>query len=736
MNQQKDIDLYSLLPTFYRSLDAERGYPLKAIVDILSEQANQLKGNIEGLWDDFFIETCADWVVPYIGDLVGTTPLHEVAQSRRIDVAKTISYRRRKGTLSMLEELARDVTGWSVHAVEFFELLGWTQYLNHVRHHPQIARKQRSPGPQNPVGTVDLRNIDALDCLDGPFDTISHTADVRRMDGGKGKHNIRNIGFFVWRLYSYSMVSVPPRRASLASEDDYGYHFSPLGNPAPLFNNPQDFRDDQALATELNVPGPIRPLALLFDLERAKQAAANGDSYKSDFIGPDASVNLRIVENSGDPPADRVVPPEDFVLMDLGEWDAPPADKVGIDVERGRFVFAPSWAPSGNERVEVSYNYGFSADIGGGPYDRRESLNKAEDDDKTLGVEVRKRTEIDTLQKALEQWLTSDYRHCIIEILDNEVYGGNIDIVIPAGSPIEGERKLTIQAADGKRPVLRTVGTFEATVEDTPEDEGDVFPALSVNLNGLLIEGAIELGDNVKLIVEHCTFVPGHSLEEDGSPTYPDRDSVVVAEGAFDVEVVISKSVVGPIRLPHNSRSLLIQDSIVDASKVEDVERPAIAADDAADEPGPPTTIERTTVFGDVYVKELTLASEVIFSSPVRAERTQAGCARFSYLPLGSETPRRYRCQPDLALENITNSTEEKLIRTRLAPSFTSIHYGEPAYAQLAARSAEELRTGAEDGSEMGAFCHLKQPQREQNLRIRLEEYLPFGLAPGLYYVS
>ena len=36
----------------------------------------------------------------------------------------------------------------------------------------------------------------------------------------------------------------------------------------------------------------------------------------------------------------------------------------------------------------------------------------------------------------------------------------------------------------------------------------------------------------------------------------------------------------------------------------------------------------------------------------------------------------------------------------------------------------------------MGAFSHVKQPQRESNLRIRLGEYLPFGLEPGLIYVT
>ena len=43
---------------------------------------------------------------------------------------------------------------------------------------------------------------------------------------------------------------------------------------------------------------------------------------------------------------------------------------------------------------------------------------------------------------------------------------------------------------------------------------------------------------------------------------------------------------------------------------------------------------------------------------------------------------------------------------------------------------------GAEDGSEMGAFCVLKQAQRESNLRLRLDEYLPVGLEAGIIYVT
>ena len=50
-----------------------------------------------------------------------------------------------------------------------------------------------------------------------------------------------------------------------------------------------------------------------------------------------------------------------------------------------------------------------------------------------------------------------------------------------------------------------------------------------------------------------------------------------------------------------------------------------------------------------------------------------------------------------------------------------------PTSRSCACTCPVQIRTGAEDGSEMGAFCVLKQPQRESNLRIRLDEYLPVG---------
>src|SRR5690606_32990012 len=105
------------------------------------------------------------------------------------------------------------------------------------------------------------------------------------------------------------------------------------------------------------------------------------------------------------------------------------------------------------------------------------------------------------------------------------------------------------------------------------------------------------------------------------------------------------------------------------------------------------------------------------------------------------------RCQPELALTSratalgldtpdLLSATERQTIVSRLRPTFTSLHYGDPGFGQLAGRTATEIRTGADDGAEMGAFRFLKSPQRESNLRGALGEYLRFGFEAGIFYVT
>lgn len=923
--QRKPIDLYDLLPAFNKIKDAERGYKLKALLNIISDQANIIFNDISGLWDDFFIETCKPWVVPYIADLVGNNPLHEVGSGRRVDVAETIKYRRRKGTLAMLEELAGEVTGWGAHVVPFFEDLGWTQNLNHLRYNVTVDPVQlepiKDPFSVNRVGSVNLRNRNALDLLNGPFDVISHTVDVRAISCWDGWYNIRKIGFFLWRLRSYPMVSANPRKSSSSSSTSsnnyYGFHFSPLGNPSPLFNKPDPKLGEDGLCTEINMPGPIRPLAFYFnkrDYYEPVDVEDYSKSQKSIAICCGHDLNSA-----------KLVPIDKVVCKDLSNWAPPPQDMIAaVDLRLGRIAFA-----SDPEEVSVCYSYGFSADIGGGPYERRNCLADEEKYDWEITVCKRidpsdkiTKCSASTLEQALNDWADpaegkGNKRSSIIKIADSYTYEEAIsNIIIPEG------KSLVIQAANQTRPHIWLKG--KDNLPGIPKIEGSTGSELI--LNGLLIEGGIYLNENIEHVtIKHCTFVPGLGLGENGRPIHPDKPSISVHKDNLKLSIEIDHCITGALNLPSGITCLTIKDSIIDSCDHDTTDQ-AIFSDDryaisfaesilhsnpnvslplkgwgnlevtgsldnsyfikyisgslyelsdnksfgdskyrkilmnsnetrhfgrsdeiadnlklkegyelslksiqgeaialelikngqpvdskvlllqadstqaqttyyystdaggleagsgkkiitiavhiqgleskdeaiiinvdgvlqisdvpvistpVAHRPGPPTKLERTTIFGPVHVKELTLASETIFMAPSVADRRQTGCVRFSYLPKGSKTPRRYRCQSDLLLEKSAkdlsrelNDAERDEIKEKLRPTFTSVHYGDPGYAQLSIICAKEIRTGAEDGSEMGAFCSLKQPHREDNMRIRLDEYLPFGLEAGFIYVT
>lgn len=733
--------LYSLLPAIYRVHDSERGEPLGALLGIVEEEMVRLERDIDGLYDDLFIETSAEWVVAYLGDLLGVRLLHTVQSSgifsQRALVANTLGYRRRKGTLAMLEDLARDASGWGAHAVAFFELLGWTQNLNHRRFALTPNPNRRTPDRLNPpaldrVGTVNLRNLDVVDRIDGPFDVCTHSVDVRRPVAEEGWYNIRNLGFFLWRLQSYPMPGVQP-----APSVDFGdgFHFSPLGHPAPLFTNPRRADADAVLSTEANVPGPIRPLAFYAD-----PAAYYGD-------GPDHSL---AVYRGGQDVAldDRVlVPLEEIICKDLSAWSPPPAGMVAIDVRLGRLAFAAGETPA--EGVTVDYHYGFSADLGGGSYDRRESIETATSDDDFAITIARVQPDgisailwRDSIAAAIADWDPLAQPRAVLTIVDNATYDEVLSVALDEG------QQLVIQAANRCRPTVRLRDGGGATSVLTCG--GGAGAGAILTLDGLLVEGAIRIdADSLgRLEVRHCTLVPGRALDEEGRPRDPAAPSIDVGEPNGALEVEILSSIVGALRMPAEMVGLTLRDSIVDRPEEEadpDALRTALAADDAATLPGPTTTLVRTTLFGVVHVETLSLASEVLFTQRVTARRRQAGCVRFSYVDdLVSTTPRRFRCQPDLALEARRRqldpapvpAAEVARIRSQMRPEFTLTRYGQPAYAQLAQATDLAVRTGSEDGAEMGVLESLKQPQRETNLRIRLDEYMPYGLEAGILYVT
>ncbi len=340
LTKNYDTDrLYRLLPAVHRQRDAEQAArqglqqgPLRDLVEILAAQATLLERDIFQLYENWFVETCEPWAVPYIGDLIGVRGTNG-AGNRRAEVANTLGYRQAKGTAAMLERLARDVTGWPARVVEYFERLETTQNVNHVR-------------PGN-LRTPDLRRTGDLELLGGPFETAAHSAEVRRIAVGRGRYDIPNVGLFLWRLQAYPLERVTPKPADGTGR---GFTFNVLGLDGPLFHAPVAETSATQIAEELNVPVPIRRRAFHADL--------------SSYYG----ASLEVWDDGA------LVPAGTIVACDLTDWNRPrPDGKVAVDPVLGRLSFPAAKDPA---KVRVSYAYGFSDDLGGGPYQREASFTR------------------------------------------------------------------------------------------------------------------------------------------------------------------------------------------------------------------------------------------------------------------------------------------------------------------------------------------------------------------------
>jgi hypothetical protein len=714
--------LYRLLPAVYRIRDAERGEPLRALVALIAEELGALEENLDQLYDDQFIETCADWVAPYIGDLIGYRPLHGVAPnvaSPRAEVANTIRYRRRKGTALMLEQLAHDVTDWPARAVEFFEQLATTQYMNHIRPHA--------------LATAAVRSQRAMLFRGGPFNRLAHTAEMRRPEAGSGRYNIPNIGIFLWRLGAFRLSNVP---LTPHPGDATGRRFrvNPLGADLQLFRWPQPEEAIEHLAEPLNVPAPLRVRELALQLREATNTNLRVD--KSDDYGAGRSVVIAR-DGSDEPlrlaglpsPANpferlvvRIADLRDVfdgggVFLGWAHEDDIEDHQIALDPERGRVLLGAARVADHAEKPFVcTFHYGFSRPIGGGQYER-------EPDVAGTGALESPASAAEALQPHLDAIATAGGRTLIGDSL---TYAQTPTFkVAGVTTPHVPGRKVVVGAKNGSRPLIAGSGPMTLNIGARG----------TLVLDGLVISGGeLRLPASVDneprtLILRDCTLVPGLTLHPDGSATSPGSASLVVAHPFTSLR--LERCIVGPLQIaPSTGNTIELVDCIIDAGSPEQM----AYSGDGAGGPGAEITLRECTVVGKVHARLIQLASNCIFfarlaaadvppAAPVRVQRKQEGCMRFCFVPRGSVTPRRHRCQPDAKNPDVL-------------PHFTSLRYGDAGYCQLRSATAKVIREGAEDECEMGVMHALFQPQRAANLRIRLDEYLRFGLHAGLFYAT
>ncbi|GLQ45818.1 hypothetical protein GCM10007862_08690 [Dyella lipolytica] len=711
--------LFALLPAVYRTRDATNGGPLQALFEVLATQSGIVEENIEQLYDDQFIETCMPWVIPYIGDLIGYNSIYQTAAGldSRAEVANTIGYRRRKGTPIALQQVAMDVSGRAAVVVEEFRRLITTQSMRLPR--PHLAE------------CLNLRRSAVMDSLsDLAFDQSNRTVDVRRIAPrirdvqdpdpapldialhGPGRFNIPDIAVHLWRWQPWTINQAPAFVV-----DARRFKFNPIGLDIPLFSlPPTSYLPFTHINTRLDVPQPIRRGEFRREL--------------SDFYGQ----SMMLYADNAAIPATQICCAN---LADRpgGSWCKVQAGKIAIDPELGRIQYADDLTPP--QSLSVTYNYGFPAAIGGGPYDRTASLGQEVPTQNPALANFFAQVGTPTfpdLATAIAQWnlqpagstgiivLTGFERYAIDLTGANAItLASDSTLAIAAAVPVPlgGPRDMTWNNA-----CVTLLGNIDVIgLPPPPMSEGEIPPIGQLIINGLLIEGQLTItGSAVAVQLSDCTLVPGLGAANPGlSPCEP---SVIVEN---DATLCIARCIAGPIAASA-AGSVRVCNSIVDANS------PCCVAYSGADgySAGADLHVEDSTIVGKVRTRTMRLASNTIFfarlgkhdpwPAALWCSRRQVGCVRFCSLPSPAITPRCYECLPPDADS-----------AAKFAPHFITLRYGHPSYALLSGDVPMAVWRGADNGSQMGVYYQIEETEAVSNVQIRTPEYLPVMLEAGIF---
>ena len=405
-------------------------------------------------------------------------------------------------------------------------------------------------------------------------------------------------------------------------------------------------------------------------------------------------------------------------------WAHKAEDTIAIDPVLGRIAFPENALPP--ERVHVTYHYGFSAEMGGGEYGRAGTFTGG------LAPVIKVPSqEAATIQAALDRLAASGG---VVEIENNDYYVETPVIKVAAGKTIE------LRAADERRPVLVLDGELVVVGGDSAE----------VTLNGLLISGGLvripsrrtaghEVNQVRKVRLRHCTLVPGPS---------PAIEAVAPGSSPPPIEVPAQPARPGSSWNPRTPSSRSSSASSVGCAPMMG---PAYASLIASWMPrlkpkshmqgltgtraGAPLEVQNSTIIGKVHTSMMTWP-RTPSSSPAAGVRlrgsrpsapsdcSRAACAFPIY-------PQALKCRGPITANR--NMRKRRHACARCSPPCVTA-------MRAIASSARAVRWKSGKAPmtrrRWAPFTTSIQPQREANLRARLDEYLRFGLEAGIFYAS
>ncbi len=733
--------IWALVPEVYRNADGlgDRPGRLRALVELLAGQAAIARRSADRLWADTRADEADDWAIPYIGALIGARPVNALNRAaQRANLGRTILYRRRQGTVRLTELLADDIADWDAVASEgFLRLIRFWHMLDGA---PEPGEITGSPK----WGFADLRNVRIGGILDGPHDDLSHFPDFRRHRGLSGRYGIPKVNLHLFRHYAYALSAVTPRLIAAGH-----YTLDPSGRDVGLYQ-PGGREPVNACAKarewEMRAPIPCRrlnaasflpavqhappglagALAPIYGrrfkteqglLEAAAAAAGALSDVQAQTLvertmeretpranllpGGDPAACAIAIAVAGNPDADPLRPHE-LYGANLGQWavdhGVPGWVDALVDPGRGRFrLMAP--LPGDREVHVQKIHYGAFWPIGAGTHDRASGL--ADTGFAALATDAPDLSSVP---------LSGEFR-----FMDSRTFRP----VIPADGILTADGDLTLSAADTERPFVEIDAPGGVlTIRAVPV--GDERHTLTIDGLWLSILGAAATtlridGTWGKVVIRHTTLDPGGTRATVAPAPAQAIPRVTLEFGGAIDDILIANAVTGPVTEaatavdPCAVDTITICDSIVQNTGT----GPAIGLRNAR------SCIDRTTVLGPLVTGALD-ASEILVDGRVLVEDAQSGCFRFSAAASGGRVPQAY--ESHFFAGGLPHGT------------FLSTRFGDASFCQLSEIAPPEIRTGGEDGTEMGAFNLALDPIKRADLRDKLEEFMPINAIAQLVF--
>lgn len=676
---------------------------LEVLLDAMDDQWTLLEAAVDQLYDDLFIESCAPWIVPYIGALVGLP-----ADASRREVAYAIALGRRKGTPGALEDLSEIVTGWKARLVEGWQVVAWSQRPGH-------------PPPPRP-STLDL-HWSTIDRVGGSFETSRRT-----LDAGRWHPRAATLLVWPWEERAYREVEVAPT----SSKELFRLHPLRVDAPLHLQPTPLDLRSDADDPATREVTGTDPTLGRAAD-ETGAPVRATWDVLeamaKPGDLTRGASWSLapsHPLANRGDdvPLISVRVGPKQVPWSHIrfaavpggGPIPAPGVDDVVVDPSRGAIALGSNLvAAAANGPVRATWYrptagmlgaLGNEADIDPTakvvvdlePHASSAGLGAATD----LGTAVSNAV---TLWKALPTEVQDDE-----DRLDVEIRLTHADR-IPVGGPI------SLAPADAGRIRRWRIVAPRGTVATIAGDLRIDLAGAAVELVGVYVTGDITVGPTLScLVLRHVTM----------DPTGP--KTLIVDPHAWEAEVRAERCLLGAIRADIGAFAVRVIDCVVDAlgrsyaacgSNLTPAGSGTAVGPSTPGSTSGPELWTRGSTFAGKVITDAIDAQDCVFADGATALRHQDGCVRYSYV--GADLP-----------------AAQKLLPTTFhcgpfpAPEFQTVGFEANGYYALRLGERHPLLFAAADGGEVGAYHHLGRSRRLERLRQRAASFVPLDVRAGV----